>query len=889
MFFSNRQKKISASIFLMVLVAFLFGSFNSIVTLWKSVYIEEGQSISAYNSVELDVLSALESSFKSALPPSQSKVQKVYLYISEKNQNHLLSSLPYSPKDWVKGLILDDNKFKKISVKHRGDNPNNWLHEKKSWRVKRKKSDLKDGMRVFNYSLPRDTALVNTYIGYFIAHKMNIPAPAFKFVELYINDRYEGLYLETQHIDENFLRMNEIMPVNIYKGTPSRTEKPINQDNDLFNNPFLWEKRSIFNARDSADYFDLEKFLLLIRASVNDTKKMQQLERIADIRKWANFSAYETIMQSWHNYEKNNMYLVSDPWIGQVYPIAYDTIFNDTKSRLEINEPVNMDNAAHALIEVYSNNSKFLYEKYKILNDLIDQDFYKTIKNEVNRIYDLIKVPWQDDPSHVQFTLTNEFKKNLIFNKGMDQEVGKLLERIDFIEENIKNELNSIKQASWFQSGNQLEFVINSHKPITEIKLCFDSKSANKILNLIEDNENRFYGRRDKNSCQDFNIIMNSNRVKDQNDRSRITTFSAANGFKIKPTVYKFSIDGDINIRKIYAKVLGNDNYIDAEKNSSTEKYTRANHNKPIDGVPQSKVLTWQGDIYISNLMVVNSPLRILPGTKIYLGPKASIIFKQEVQSIGNEVNKIHFLQSDPNPWGVVALVGKGTKGSIFEHTSFSGGSGGNIGGYEFTGMFSIYSSEDVKLSRIDISNNAIYDDLIHILYSTGIELSNSNIFDARSDAIDIDISEMIINNCNFDNSGNDAIDSMTSKVNISNTFINKTGDKGLSAGENSEVTVKNLIFDNTNIAIQSKDGTTVFVGDSKFLNNKVQLDAYQKNWRYGDGGKIEVKDSLFKGVNNKINAKNKSKIIVSNSYFNKSYLHLESKKVLLKDNYILN
>ena len=59
-------------------------------------------------------------------------------------------------------------------------------------------------------------------MGYYIARKMNIPVPDFKFVELYINDIYEGIYLETQHIDENFLRKNNIMPVNIYKGTPSR-------------------------------------------------------------------------------------------------------------------------------------------------------------------------------------------------------------------------------------------------------------------------------------------------------------------------------------------------------------------------------------------------------------------------------------------------------------------------------------------------------------------------------------------------------------------------------------------------------------------------------------------------------------------------------------------
>ena len=99
----------------------------------------------------------------------------------------------------------------------------------------------------------------------------------------------------------------------------------------------------------------------------------------------------------------------------------------------------------------------------------------------------------------------------------------------------------------------------------------------------------------------------------------------------------------------------------------------------------------------------------------------------------------------------------------------------------------------------------------------------------------------------------------MSSRVHLQNTLINKAGDKGLSAGENSEVYVKNLTFEQNNIAIQSKDGTKVFVSGSTFLNNNSQLDAYLKNWRYGAGGKIQVNGSSFKADKNIINAKNNS------------------------------
>ena len=203
--------------------------------------------------------------------------------------------------------------------------------------------------------------------------------------------------------------------------------------------------------------------------------------------------------------------------------------------------------------------------------------------------------------------------------------------------------------------------------------------------------------------------------------------------------------------------------------------------------------------------------------------------------------------------------------------------------------MFSVYAAKNIKFSNTSFSSNHRFDDLIHILYSDNILLKDSIIFDGISDLIDIDISNAEILNCTFKNAGNDAIDAMTSKVLVSNTLINEAGDKGISAGENSIVQVKNLIFVNTEIAIQSKDNTNVYVKDTDFRENNIQLDAYRKNWRDGNGGKIEVDSSFFNDTDNKIYAKNKSKITINNSVFNQSYAHLKTKKVIFKNNIIEN
>jgi hypothetical protein len=255
------------------------------------------------------------------------------------------------------------------------------------------------------------------------------------------------------------------------------------------------------------------------------------------------------------------------------------------------------------------------------------------------------------------------------------------------------------------------------------------------------------------------------------------------------------------------------------------------------------------------------------------------------VLALGDKDNIVRFVKSKESPWGVVALVGIETRNSRMENVDISGGSGGYHDGLYFTGMFSIYDTDNIRLSNIHISNNYKYDDLIHVLYSNKVDFTDCIVSNAVSDALDVDISSVTINNCNFINSGNDSIDSMTSTVKISETNIKNSGDKGVSAGERSHVFISKVNINESEIAIQSKDDSLVEVTNSSFLNNKVQLNAYRKNWRYGGGGRINVENSSFSGVDNVITAKGKSKINIVNSEFNQKYLHMKNKKVTFINN----
>ena len=79
------------------------------------------------------------------------------------------------------------------------------------------------------------------------------------------------------------------------------------------------------------------------------------------------------------------------------------------------------------------------------------------------------------------------------------------------------------------------------------------------------------------------------------------------------------------------------------------------------------------------------------------------------------------------------------------DNVIFQGGSGGNLNQYKFLSMLSIHNSSDIKLSNSKFLFNELFDDTIHIIYSSNILLKNIEIKNAYSDAIDIDISSNVI------------------------------------------------------------------------------------------------------------------------------------------------
>jgi hypothetical protein len=218
-------------------------------------------------------------------------------------------------------------------------------------------------------------------------------------------------------------------------------------------------------------------------------------------------------------------------------------------------------------------------------------------------------------------------------------------------------------------------------------------------------------------------------------------------------------------------------------------------------------------------------------------------------------------------PWGAVVLTGAGANGSSISHAKFKRGSGLRHDFVEYSAMLSIHGVRGVEISKSTFSDNTIVDDMVHAVYSE-VVIRDSVFRGAASDALDLDYVEGTIEGTSFFNSGNDALDLMSSKVSVLSSRMEGSGDKGISVGEGTEVLIWNSTISGNAIGLQAKDSSNAVLYNTELYGNTRTIDAYKKNWQYGDGGHVRLFKSSIIGVAPTLTSDKDSTIKVYDSYF---------------------
>ncbi len=273
-------------------------------------------------------------------------------------------------------------------------------------------------------------------------------------------------------------------------------------------------------------------------------------------------------------------------------------------------------------------------------------------------------------------------------------------------------------------------------------------------------------------------------------------------------------------------------------------KYPLENNDAVVINEQTKTISTSRKELKIASPLIIPSgyTFAVSPGTTIDIVNGGKIISHAPLSFKGTKQNPISIKSSDKKGQGVLVL--SEGKESLLEYVNFDGLSNPKHGNWNVTGAVTFYESP-VNLINVNISNNKC-EDALNIVRTTFI-MKNCNISNTLSDAFDGDFVHGTIKNSKFDHLGNDAIDVSGSDLIINNAQISNAGDKGISAGEDSKMTIKNVEISDSEIAVAGKDLSIIHATNLKIINT-LAFTAFQKKAEFGPSN-ITVNKITMEGV----------------------------------------
>jgi hypothetical protein len=236
--------------------------------------------------------------------------------------------------------------------------------------------------------------------------------------------------------------------------------------------------------------------------------------------------------------------------------------------------------------------------------------------------------------------------------------------------------------------------------------------------------------------------------------------------------------------------------------------------NNPLYKISGDTLIIKKGNYTLNEIVLVPQKyvVKIEAGVNIDLINRAAIITNNSTYIHGSEAEPVIITSSDTSSQGFVVLNASET---IMTHVKFT-----NLGcltheGWNLTGAVTIYEGK-VKLNHVEIANNTCEDALN--IFRGDFDIRELFIHDTHGDAFDADFCKGSIFDSRFEKTGNDCIDFSGSVAEIGRIVILNSGDKGISSGEKSTLTVSDIDIDGALTAVASKDGSVL---NGKNINAK--------------------------------------------------------------------
>ena len=747
------------------------------------------------------------------------RVADFNLIIDQKYINELESSPSAGLKNYYPALLIDSNNLEayKGKARYRGDSYFHWTSPRKSWRFKSSKNKILNGERKLNFNVTKGTEILNNHLAYEFSRLMGLLTPTSDIKTFAVNGRYEGVRNLVGQVEEGFLRNNNRMPNDIYVGDNVGVDGFIGVDYSLLHNPGVWQKSAYNNHYQADSYEPLKRFLGDIRAG--------ELGR-TELIDFAKLSVLVSMTASRHMDIRHNWKLYYDHYYERMFPITWDLVGWHIRSR-EMFDQSDSITYTNEIMGLFFAHNAFYQARQRVIAQVL---------NEKNRYVDLLD-------REVDKAVKKVKLQTYSLRIGAEAKpIAETTEDIQKLKEHILQRFSHMESVAfptgiyrWAPIDDGIRLGVNGRTVVEKVVIKSDFPMDKVILKI-------------RVRTSEGETVVDAEPFVELRGDALTLTFPMFSDRIIQSgqVIFREAAHDIMLIGLDNSKIKG----VSVVLEDSEHSVVAATEVDAISGDPIQHALLysepienalWSGTMEIHESITINSNVTIAPGTNIKLADAVTIKFLGKVRAVGTEALPIVFSPlGESSIWGAIVLKDEKASDSVFEHCKFTGGSGDKSDLHEYTAMFSLHNVQNVSIRKCSFTDSHLTDDMVHLVYS-GASFYDSVFSNSPADALDADISEISIEDSVFEDIGNDAVDLMSTKAVIRGTKFLRADDKGISVGERSRLLAVDSKFIDSTIGVEVKDDSIAYIHEAIFDKNKVAVNAYKKNWRYGRGGRAVV------------------------------------------------
>lgn len=808
--------------------------------------------------------------------PANSPLSTFALSLNSSNLDALNRQLyDDSGRSYVNGYIQKDGTIHDVQARYRGSKPWHWIGNQKSIKLRLARGDLLGGTRIFNLLNDPTPFGMEVQIIFEIARGLGLITPDYHQVRVRINNSDMGVYHYAVQPVEGVLRRGRRMPGALYSGDADSVDVERNVG-ALFFGRQGWQQVAEGMIGHPEEFEPLDRLLDKVQHASHAEFAVFAEDHI-DLERYAAFDALDVVFGgNEHDYFSNHK-LYFDPYRGRFEPVAWG--FRSFR-----HEPA-LNLVDHPLLIRLKMTPGYTTTRNRVVFDLLTgKASVPQVRLLADRLFEEIATDLNTDPYWDSYKLlprVTRFHRFMVRPMSVEKwllaaqaEIHEYGRRVRYLLDQLEHSQVTATEHAVSPTLTRVDVVVDGHSAMLLREVMVNGSCGGGFEWWADLNRNGRIDTQDSalatgrfgvnSPLATYNNLLPGVQLAARADplakRGTVRVESA-------PQTYTYLLSTGCSPSEIALvmknQVTGRSSRLTPMKRAAAP--VSKQELPDIDSVPtlaagEFAAHPWDfparpaaETVFLGPALVEVSGTRIFPphqqvviaaGTRVAMGPNASLIFRGRVTAAGTTTQPIVIAAMDETrPFGGIALQGEDTAGSVFKHVRVRGGTKIGHNGVDFPSLFSVYDTRDILLEDVHFEDSAEAEDVFHATYVHNIRLHEVVVSRAPVDGIDLEFSDGELRGVRVEGAGDDCLDLMGVDLQVSDSILRECTNNAISAGEESQLNAHGLFISDSDTGLMAKNDSHARITRSLIYRSATALRTKRRDIHYAGSSSIGASD----------------------------------------------